>query len=177
MNPSARDLDRQATRLVRRAIVHHTMEKDYRTGNWPREELLNDGYSQAVVRRARHIDDAALARQGWFVPLYLFNIGVARNSVTRDRYATLEISLLAVMIMGLFALALYRLYLSFRTRPAPDDDRLVVEELSPRLGPETLTEAFYADEYSTVSAWRNPQPRKALLWRLDAFLSRKKVTE
>ena len=56
MVPSDRELERQTLRLIRAVIVKTTREKKKWFGSWDRVQLLELGYSEHVVAKARDFD-------------------------------------------------------------------------------------------------------------------------
>lgn len=161
---AAKELDRQTLRLIDYVISKFARDKK-KLWKWDRSELLNDGYSDLIVTKAKPYDVKAASNPVFFVWFYII-------WMTNSPYANKQ----APWILFIAVYLGWRLYWQHRykrIRLSYDDNLLVMEELKQKLGTDIL-ERIEIEEHPLLESWNRRLERRAILWRLDAFLSRKR---
>lgn len=148
-------LDRQTRRLIHKVIAKATRDQKRWTEGWDRSQLLTFGYSKLVVAKAVEFD----SRRTWMPDNFLFYIWFFIIP-----YSRWWLLLAAAWLL----MSIYGYYRCYKVRLSPADNRLVLEELTQKLG----TDADESIEHPLLESWNRRLEKRALLWRLDRFLSR-----
>jgi hypothetical protein len=161
---SAKELDRRTLQLIRYVISKFTKDKKWWLEKWDRSELLSDGYSDRVVAKAKQYDiKAASSPSAWIVVFWM----VVNPTKGREIWT---LFILCALYLG------WWIYWQSRYKKAQlsyADNLLVLEELTKKLGADALERAGIPEEHPLLESWSRRLEKRAILWRLDAFLSRK----
>jgi hypothetical protein len=165
MLPSGRQLDRQAFLLVRRAIAKTTQNRKWWSQKWDRAKLADEGYSELVIRKARHYDQ----KDGWWGSFFvLFILWLGNNSEGNWKY--LWYALVALNLATLF----FGKWSYAKERLSDAENERVIAELTARLG-EHDQPAEIPVEHPLLESWNRRLEERPILWRLDNYLSRRIV--
>jgi hypothetical protein len=156
INEVALKLAAQATRT----IIH---DRHWWFTSWNRSKLLKAGYSEQVIAKVRQYD---LKQSRSSIPL----IVVVFLQPPWYHWRILFLNIFVVI----WCIDLYRYR---RNRLSAEDDKIVVEELMSRLGKGRTVDEQLAAEYPLLENWNRRLEKRAILWRVDRFLSGKPMND
>ena len=161
MSLSAKELNRRTLRLAQRVITKHTEDKGKPGRHWQRSELMAEGYSGLVVNKIEQYDMLDRCKT---------SAGVAFTQVILFLVVDGYLKLFFAAMLAIFVLEVVRY---FKSKLSVAEDVLVYEELMGKLGAHNIG----WDERPLLEPLNSRQDRRPLLWRLDAFLSGKRVSD
>jgi hypothetical protein len=158
-----REIDRQALKLTGQAIKKIIYDRRWWFTSWNISKLLKAGYSEQVIAKAKQYDLKQCVTSGaMIVAVFAFP--------PWDRWRLLFMS-------GLTILLFVDIYRFRRNKLSPEDDKIVVEELMSRFGKGKTVDEQIAEEHPLLEDWNRRLEKRALLWRVDRFLSGKPMND
>jgi hypothetical protein len=154
-------LNRLTLKLVRCVILKSTKAKKRWLARWEKSELLTDGYSERIIAKAREYD----LREQLKINIFLAIVYILPNFMLHPW--GLLVALFWFLIIA-FTFHQYR-----KSKLSFADNLLVLEELKQKLGADILERTEIPEEHPLLETWNRRNGKRPLLWRLDAFLSRK----
>ena len=160
-----KEIDRQALKLAGQAI--RKIPREPLDPHWwfttYRSRLLKAGYSEPVIAKAKqYVLKQSLCSTPLFVVVFL--------QPPWNHWRILFLSMFAAM-------SLFNIYRYRRIKLSPEDDKIVVEELMSRLGKGRTVDEQIAAENPLLENWNRRLEKRALLWRVDRFLSGKPMKD
>lgn len=158
---SGKELNRRTLQLARRLVAKHTADKKNGNRTWKRSELIAEGYSGLVVNKVEQYDALDRCKNGAVIALS--QMWIVFGGVGYFRW-------LSAFVIAVCAWDFVRY---FKAKLSSAENAQIYGELTEKLG--EFNEAW--DERPVLESWDFQRGKRPLLWRLDAFLSGKRVSE